>query len=101
MREEMRAKNQFVCVAKKVNEQLRSTFWPEKQKFSAFSSAQKYFKKLVYWPQMKCILFFIAFHPKALLGVKVLFNLGKELALDLVKLFIFQQRILHEFPCVS
>ncbi|MBA0826537.1 hypothetical protein Goarm_011375 [Gossypium armourianum] len=26
MREEMRAKNQFVCVAKKVKEQLRSTF---------------------------------------------------------------------------
>nr|KJB63384.1 hypothetical protein B456_010G085600 [Gossypium raimondii] len=46
MREEMRAKNQFVCVAKKVNEQLRSTFWPEKQKFSAFSSAQKHFKKV-------------------------------------------------------
>ncbi|MFQ6666509.1 hypothetical protein Gotur_032828, partial [Gossypium turneri] len=39
-------KNQFVCVAKKVKEHLRSTFWPEKQKFSAFSSAQKYFKKV-------------------------------------------------------
>ncbi|MBA0709022.1 hypothetical protein Golax_024095 [Gossypium laxum] len=39
MREEMRAKNQFVCVAKKVKEQLRSTFWQKKLKISAFSSA--------------------------------------------------------------
>ncbi|MBA0696648.1 hypothetical protein Goari_003184, partial [Gossypium aridum] len=27
MREQMRGKNQIVCVAKKVKEQLRSTFW--------------------------------------------------------------------------
>ncbi|TYI50279.1 hypothetical protein E1A91_D12G091100v1 [Gossypium mustelinum] len=46
MREEMRAKNQFVCNRlKKVKEQVRSTFWPEKQKISAFSSSQKYFRK--------------------------------------------------------
>ncbi|TYH65999.1 hypothetical protein ES332_D06G093600v1 [Gossypium tomentosum] len=76
MREEMRAKNQFVCVAKNVNEQLRSTFWPEKQKFYAFSSAQKYFKKLVYWPQMKCILH--CFSPKSTFGCKSAFQLGKR-----------------------
>ncbi|MBA0798774.1 hypothetical protein Gohar_009334 [Gossypium harknessii] len=36
MRKEMRVKNQFLCVSKKVKEQLRSTFWLEKLKISAF-----------------------------------------------------------------
>ncbi|KAG4121567.1 hypothetical protein ERO13_D11G215801v2, partial [Gossypium hirsutum] len=56
-------KNQFVCVAKKVKEQLRSTFWPEKQKFSAFHLPKSTSKKLVYWPQMKCVLHY--FSPKS------------------------------------
>ncbi|TYG37183.1 hypothetical protein ES288_D13G121800v1 [Gossypium darwinii] len=46
MREEMRAKNQFVCVAKKVKEQLRRTFWLKKLKISTFSFAQKHFKEV-------------------------------------------------------
>ncbi|MBA0712772.1 hypothetical protein Golax_011848, partial [Gossypium laxum] len=40
------SKEPELCVAKKVKEQPKSTFWLKKLKISAFSSGQKHFKEV-------------------------------------------------------
>nr|KJB48755.1 hypothetical protein B456_008G084900 [Gossypium raimondii] len=76
----MRAKNQFVCNRlKKVKEQVRSTSWPEKQKISAFSSSQKYFRKVSLLAPINFFLHY--FSPKSTVGCKSAFQLARRTGL--------------------